>query len=493
MFCKNKFFLSIIILAVGAFFLPLAVEASGTSGTIDSTYKYAWGEKIGWINFGAANGGVSITDSAITGYAWSANYGWINLAPAGSGVKNDGEGNLSGSAWGEDIGWITFDGVKIGTNGEFTGYATTTNLGVVNFNCNNPHIANTCASSDFKIKTDWRPISARNSSLPADFLNPPVPAGGSAGSANVFIILINNGAGKTASPIVALLFNDGTSKNMAISNTADFSNASQQAYASPIQWNLCSKSGSITEAANCASGSYTVYAKFYSKYGVPSPIVSASIIFAVSASTSPKAEIEPINRGSSSVGLIGTTSAAINQITADEANNILSVISSSSLSAAENKIYQQIIFSAKISENEKLAIADFIHSGTPTTLKLGAGERAGSVSSFQSAFNRSPVSLVDWQDVIKIASGRWPAQYSTSSEARAKANFKIVYSRNPKMTNAFDNAAVTIMAYGLRPAMRNSNSEKSAIKSFRFIYRRSPVTAREWDVVRAIAYSGAKR
>jgi hypothetical protein len=61
------------------------------------------------------------------------------------------------------------------------------------------------------------------------------------------------------------------------------------------------------------------------------------------------------------------------------------------------------------------------------------------------------------------------------------------------MNNANDNAAVTIMAYGLRPAGRNLNSEKAAILSFKYIYKKNPITAEEWDVVRAIAYSGAKR
>ncbi|MBI4779186.1 hypothetical protein HY797_01900 [Candidatus Falkowbacteria bacterium] len=56
-----------------------------------------------------------------------------------------------------------------------------------------------------------------------------------------------------------------------------------------------------------------------------------------------------------------------------------------------------------------------------------------------------------------------------------------------------DNAAVTVIAYGLRPTARNTNSEKAAIKSFKTIYGHAPVSALAWDIVRAIAYSGAKR
>jgi len=124
--------------------------ASSTNGTIDSTYKYAWSENIGWINFGTTNGNLHITDPILTGYAWSDNYGWINLNPATSGVKNDGEGNLSGYAWGENLGWINFSGVTINSSGVFGGSASGGNSGQISFNCAN------CT-----VKTDWRPASAR--------------------------------------------------------------------------------------------------------------------------------------------------------------------------------------------------------------------------------------------------------------------------------------------------------------------------------------------
>jgi len=61
------------------------------------------------------------------------------------------------------------------------------------------------------------------------------------------------------------------------------------------------------------------------------------------------------------------------------------------------------------------------------------------------------------------------------------------------MSQPNDNAAVTVISYGLRPGNRNMNSEKAAIKSFKAIYGHAPVSAVAWDIVRAIAYSGAKR
>jgi hypothetical protein len=49
------------------------------------------------------------------------------------------------------------------------------------------------------------------------------------------------------------------------------------------------------------------------------------------------------------------------------------------------------------------------------------------------------------------------------------------------------------MAYGLRPTNRNLNSEKNAINTFKSLNNRLPSSASDWDTIRAIAYSGAKR
>jgi len=158
-FCFS--FIFIIFLSF-FFYNPKTVLASETNGTIDSTYKYAWGENIGWINFGCDNCNVAITDSALSGYAWSSQYGWINLSPnqgGNTGVQNTSEGVLSGYAWSSNLGWINFSGVTINTSGEFLGYATVkSDSSQINFNCAN---ASSCGSADFKVKTDWRPASVR--------------------------------------------------------------------------------------------------------------------------------------------------------------------------------------------------------------------------------------------------------------------------------------------------------------------------------------------
>lgn len=139
------------------------------------------------------------------------------------------------------------------------------------------------------------------------------------------------------------------------------------------------------------------------------------------------------------------------------------------------------------------AMNDFVAYGTPSTLRLGAGERAGVVNSYKAAFEKLPTTEEEWQDVIKIANGRWPSERSKKAEDRAAEIFQEVYKRQPDMDNPHDNAAVTVMSYGLRPDNRNMESEAAAINSFEAIYDKAPESATDWDTVRAIAYSGATR
>jgi len=162
--------------------------------------------------------------------------------------------------------------------------------------------------------------------------------------------------------------------------------------------------------------------------------------------------------------------------------------------AAEIKYTNSLVSGLKnITAEIKDAITHFVNYGTPTTLKLGAGERAGVVSSYKSAYAKVPSSETEWSDAIKIGNGRWPSEKSSAAEAKAVVEFKKVYKRAPNMSNANDNAAVTVIAYGLRPTNRNTNSEKAAIKSFKYVYGHDPINALAWDIVRSIAYSGAKR
>ncbi len=137
-----------IISSVSILFSATFVFAS--TGTIDDTYKYGWGENLGWINFKPNAVGLTITDSVVTGYVWSSNAGWINFSPAVGGVTNTTLGVLGGSAWSTNMGWISMSGITINSSGKFIGTAGTlgSTAGRITFSC---------ANCD--VRTSWRPAT----------------------------------------------------------------------------------------------------------------------------------------------------------------------------------------------------------------------------------------------------------------------------------------------------------------------------------------------
>ena len=122
-----------------------AAPINALPGTIDSTYHYAWGENIGWVDFSK----VQVTDSGLSGSVYGENIGWIDLST----ITNDGKGNLAGYAWGENIGWVDFSKVTIGTtDGVFSGAAYGENIGWILFGA---------TGSNNEVMTNWRPESAQ--------------------------------------------------------------------------------------------------------------------------------------------------------------------------------------------------------------------------------------------------------------------------------------------------------------------------------------------
>jgi hypothetical protein len=112
--------------------------------------KYAYGENVGWFNFGPSQGpGVTVRDGKVIGYVWQENIGWVNLSPTSyGGVTYDGQWRLSGYAWSENLGWINFNptvpgdsthhGVVIDSQGSFSGWAWGENIGWIHFNSTTP-------------------------------------------------------------------------------------------------------------------------------------------------------------------------------------------------------------------------------------------------------------------------------------------------------------------------------------------------------------------
>jgi hypothetical protein len=142
------------------------VGVAYAAGNIDSTYKYAWGTNVGWINFNPTDGGVAVYPDHLEGYAWGENVGWIRLGTYTAGGShtygntsasdygvNNSSGTLSSYAWGTNVGWIKFDptggGVTINTStGKFDGYAWGENVGWIHFQN---------ASPEYYVQTSYHP------------------------------------------------------------------------------------------------------------------------------------------------------------------------------------------------------------------------------------------------------------------------------------------------------------------------------------------------
>ncbi len=141
--------LFLLALFVVLFALAPFAHASQTNGTISTTYKYAWSDVAGYVNFAPTHSVVSVTDTGLSGYVWSENDGWINLSPSNGGVTNNGNGTLGGFAWDSLKGWVSFTGVTIDSSGKFHGKAVGANE-TISFDC-----------THCDVRTDWRPVSAR--------------------------------------------------------------------------------------------------------------------------------------------------------------------------------------------------------------------------------------------------------------------------------------------------------------------------------------------
>ena len=147
----------------------------GGTGAIDTTYRYAWNDNIGWIDFGYTAGNVTVGDTQLTGYAYDTGIAEIALdcatSPSGNICstsnfkvsRSPSTGDLSGWAWNDTIGWISFNcsdpnlcgssNYKVNVNlttGAFTNYAWNDNIGWISFNCSDP---GTCGSSDYLVNT----------------------------------------------------------------------------------------------------------------------------------------------------------------------------------------------------------------------------------------------------------------------------------------------------------------------------------------------------
>ncbi|MFA5061905.1 MAG: carboxypeptidase-like regulatory domain-containing protein [Patescibacteria group bacterium] len=366
----GKLLVTLLLVVGTAIFVVSQAKASITDGTIDPNHKYAWSSKIGWINFGATNGNVRITDTAITGYAWSQEYGWINLSPTMSGVKNTSEGVLSGYAWGENIGWINFAGITINSTGVFQGQAIGgDNSGTINFSCAN------CS-----VETDWIPASARPNPNPPG--GTPLPPGSGNPPTSPFSITINNGSPLTNSTTVQIILKGGNdSSYVFLSDDPGFINNTYRLIFIPGQ----TSTGTPFVLSNDNPGLKNIYAKFCTQWGQCSELISNSIVFAPTPIVPPGQQPPPTQPPGQQHPPAGTTSTTPAGQIFQELGNLLSSILSDVFSPkmpvfkvptiSLSKVYSQLklwvpyLFRTPSIIQPKIPIERFVAKITPISMR----------------------------------------------------------------------------------------------------------------------------
>ncbi|MBI5465969.1 MAG: carboxypeptidase regulatory-like domain-containing protein [Candidatus Kerfeldbacteria bacterium] len=330
------------------------------------------------------------------------------------------------------------------------------------------------------------PAQAASSSGGSSYSSPAPAAVAATPAAPTYSVKITGLLTETSSRTVNLTLSATPAVQMMISNNADFSGAAWETYVTSKTWELTS-----------GDGLKTIYAKFKDSIGTVSNTASTTINLKTPAVTNlPVAEVTPPATADSRAQQIEKIVNEAGTVKSLVAEDLAKAVGKSRDTGLEQR-YESTIVARVVLANtpaaDKAQVLNFVTYGTPTTTVLGAGERAGVVNSFKTAFGKVPTSDSDWADVIKIANGRFPGTLNPIQEKAVEATFKKIYLRLPNRSQANDNAAITVMAYGLRTATRNLNSEKAAIKSFKAIFGKSPTSAADWDAVRATAYSGAKR
>lgn len=168
---------------------------------------------------------------------------------------------------GADSGWIT-------------GLAWTDD----NLLCSTEYAFRVKARNAANLETDFSSVFVRATEncpvgFPATHSNTPkAPAATADNPTGDFSLLIDGDSRYAIRAVVNLDLSAGSdTTRMAISNTSDFSQASLAPYQKEVVWDMTKKSGETVD------GIYTVYAKFYTKYGVASPVVSDTIILDTTA------------------------------------------------------------------------------------------------------------------------------------------------------------------------------------------------------------------
>lgn len=129
----------ILVLALGAMYRSQQADASSTVPLSGYATVLNTGEKIDFDISSGANATIDNYTRKMAGYGWSEDLGWVSFGDADNpngAIRADESGKLSSSAKSLSAGVVAFDesGADVSvTDGDFTGYAWSEDLGWVDF------------------------------------------------------------------------------------------------------------------------------------------------------------------------------------------------------------------------------------------------------------------------------------------------------------------------------------------------------------------------
>ncbi|MDP3696813.1 MAG: hypothetical protein Q8R55_02150 [Candidatus Taylorbacteria bacterium] len=198
-------------------------------------------------------------------------------------------------------------------------------------------------------------------------LPPTIPVGG-------FKVVIDSGAINTGNKNVALTLTGGDDTAlMLISNRSDLSDGNLQEYSTATEWNLCAGLDS------CDSGTYRVYAKFYTSFGVGGSTVSDGIILNISVPETP-------SENSGSVGQVDSQQVGASSGGGSPGSGIGPVIS---LTTNENQTRNEnILINNRTNNIENVPVAQ--NSNTTPSANSGQGITSSFVPTTNSVLQSVP-------------------------------------------------------------------------------------------------------
>ena len=240
-----------------------AYNASGNSGYSTASKKYT-----------LANIPTSLSLTADSQTQITANY-LANSNPAGTEYYCENTTAGTNSGWITNLTWVSAN-LTCGTEYSFK---------IRSRNADNAETAFTDIAS-----VETSACSSGGGLPPAASNTPEIPETTPENPTGEFSVLINNDDEYTNSETVSLKLTAGNDTvRMAISDNEDFENASIIPYQEEIEWEIAD---GRDEALPRLYGEYTIYAKFYTQYGVASEIISDSIIFKIVTEEEQEEQIE---------------------------------------------------------------------------------------------------------------------------------------------------------------------------------------------------------